>query len=272
MTDLGAAVSDAARKVLDALIEHVPDVVGAILLAILGWILARLLRSLASRVVRLVEALVERTTGRPVRLGDPRIVAAFGAVVFWVVLLVFITVATQMLGLVIFTDWLARLLAYLPTLLAGLLIVGAGLILSRFVADLVDAAAKRLAGAQRTALARLAQAATLLAALLVGAEQIGIRVTWIAILVAIVVASVFGGVALAISLGARTYVSNLIGAHYLRQAFQIGQRVRVAGYEGRILDVTATSLVIETEDGRLALPGRIFHDEPILLVANSSNG
>jgi len=53
----------------------------------------------------------------------------------------------------------------------------------------------------------------------------------------------------AISLGARSYVANLIGAHYLRQAFEIGQRIRVAGFEGRVLDVSATAVVLA-----LALP------------------
>jgi hypothetical protein len=52
---------------------------------------------------------------------------------------------------------------------------------------------------------------------LVGAAQIGIRVTWIVVLVIVVVASVLGGALIAVSLGARSYVSNLIGARHLRQ-------------------------------------------------------
>ena len=43
--------------------------------------------------------------------------------------------------------------------------------------------------------------------------------------------------------------------------------MRVAGHEGRIVDVTATSLVLETADGRVLLPGRIYHDEAIVLMA-----
>ncbi|MDH5212354.1 MAG: mechanosensitive ion channel, partial [Betaproteobacteria bacterium] len=132
--------------------------------------------------------------------------------------------------------------------------------------------ATRLQPAQRTALARLAQGATLVAAILVGADQIGIRVTWLAILAAVVIASVLGGVTIAVSLGARSYVSNLIGAHYLRQAFQVGQRVRVAGFEGRIVEVSATSLVLEGKEGRIALPGRVYHDEPIVLLTGNGDG
>ena len=145
-----------------------------------------------------------------------------GTVVYWVVLLFFITAATQTLGLQTFTDWLARLLDHLPTLAAGLLIVVAGYVLSGFVGDLVQATATGMAPPQREALARVAQGATLVVALLVGADQIGLKVTWIAILAAVLVASVMGGVTIAVSLGARGYVANLIGAHYLRQALRAG--------------------------------------------------
>jgi small-conductance mechanosensitive channel len=271
MNRFAESVTSAAGSILERLVSHLPNLVGAILLLVVGWLLARMLRIVAVRGMQLIDALIERLAG-PSRLRIGRSSAVLGTIVFWVVLLFFVTAATHVLGLQTFTDWLARLLDYLPTLAAGLLIIVAGYVLASFVADLVHATATRLAPAQRTALARVVQGATLVAAILVGADQIGIKVTWIAILAAIVIASVMGGVTIAVSLGARSYISNLIGAHYLRQAFQVGQRVRVAGFEGRILDVTPTSLVIETAEGRVALPGRVYHDEPIVLIARADDG
>lgn len=271
MKNFGDSVTSAAAALLDRLAAHLPNLIGALLLLAVGWLLARLLRVLAVRGVRLAEALIARLAG-PSRVRVGRSANVLGTIVYWVVLLFFVTAATQVLGLQTFTNWLARLLDYLPTLAAGLLIVVAGYVLASFTADLVHATATRLQPAQRTALARLAQGTTLIAAILVGADQIGIKVTWIAILAAVVIASVLGGVTIAVSLGARGYVANLIGAHYLRQAFQVGQRVRVAGFEGRIVDVSATSLVLETKEGRVALPGRVYHDEPIVLITGDGNG
>lgn len=272
MKDIGSAVSDAARELFSRLIEHVPSIVGAILLLVVGWIAARLVSALAARGLQVAETLIERAIGRPSRMRARGSAAAFRAIVFWVVLLFFVIAAAQVLGLVTFTEWFARLLQYLPTLAAGLLIIAAGFILARFVGDIVYAAAERLASTQRTALARLARGSTLITAILVGADQVGIRITWIAVLLVIVIASLLGGVVLAASLGSRGYVANLIGAHYLRHSFRIGESVRVAGHEGRILEVTATSLVLETEEGRVALPGRIFHEEAITLIARSGDG
>lgn len=261
------------QDILDRLAALAPNLLAAVALLVVGWIVARLLRFLAIRAARMVEALFARFAGPrgSDRLRSGRPAAVLGGVVFWLVLLVFVTAAAEVLGLQTFTGWLARLVDYVPTLAAGLLIIVAGYVLAGFVADLVRTAALGLVAAQRDALARLAQGATLVVAILVGADQIGIRVTWLAILAALVLGALLGGVTLAVSLGARGYVSNLIGAHYLRQAFRVGERVRVAGFEGRILEVTPTALVLETGDGRVTLPGRIYHEEPIVLV-NAPDG
>ena len=269
MQELGATVSGTAGAIFDRLVTFLPSVLSAVLLLFAGWLLARVARALTVRGALLAETLLVRLlspkAGERLRFGGSS--AVLGTVVFWIVLLFFVTAATQVLGLQTFTDWLARLLDYLPTFAAGLLIVAAGYVLSAFVADLVRAAATRLAPAQRQVLARATQGAILAASILVGAEQVGIRITFLAILAAAVFMTVAGGVAIAMSLGARGYVANLIGAHYLRQSLEVGQRVRIAGHVGRILELTATGLVLETGEGRVLLPGRLYHDEAIVLLA-----
>ncbi len=269
MGSFADALNRALSATTDRLLDHLPQLLGAAALVLVGWVLARLLRVAARRGAALLDSLITRATGQS-RWHLGRSAAVLGAVVYWVVLLFFITAATQTLGLSTFTDWLARLLDHLPALAAGLLIVAAGYVLSGFVAELVRATATGLPLAQRAALARVAQGTTLIVTLLVGADQIGLKVTWLAILAAVLLASVMGGVTIAVSLGARGYVANLIGAHYLRQALRVGQRIRVAGHEGRIVDVTATSLVLETIEGRVALPGRVYHDEAIVSLARDS--
>lgn len=262
------ALDRALTLTIDRVLAHLPNLLGALALLLVGWLLARALRLLTRRGAGLLDALIARGTGRTQwQIG--RSAAVLGGVVYWVVLIFFVAAATQTLGLQTFTDWLARLLDHLPTLTAGLLIIVAGWMLSGFVGELVQATVTALPAAQRAALARVAQGATLVIALLVGADQIGLKVTWIAILAVVVAATVLGGVTLAASLGARGFVSNLIGAHYLAQSLRVGQRVRVAGHEGRIVDLTATSLVLETAEGRVMLPGRVYHDEAIVLMARS---
>jgi hypothetical protein len=265
MESLPAALDRAASVTTEQLLTHLPQLLGALALLLLGWVLARVMRAATRRGTALLNTLFARSAPLS-KLHIGASAKVLGSVVYWVVLLFFVSAATQTLGLQTFTDWLSRLLEHLPTAAAGLLIMVAGWLLSGFVGELVTAATPSLAPAQRAALARVAQGATLVLALLVGADQIGLKITWIALFATLLLASVLGGLALAASLGARGYVANLIGAHYLRQALQPGQHVRVAGHDGRIVDINATSLVLETDTGRVMLPGRLYHEEAIELV------
>jgi small-conductance mechanosensitive channel len=271
---LGAALANAFSTIIDRVVDYLPHIFGAALLLIVGWAVARLLRALTMRAVLLLDRLLTRI-GAPVgieRFRVGRASAVLGTIVFWVTVLFFVTAATQILGLQAFTDWLAKLLDYLPTLTAGVLIVAVGYVVSRFTAELVRATATRLPLPQRNMLARIAQVVILAGAILVGADQIGIKITFLAIFAAAVAAAIVGGVAFAVGFGARDYIANLIGAHYLRQAFSAGQTIRVGDIQGRILEVTATVVVLETGEGRVTLPGRVYNEQAIAVITPGTDG
>lgn len=266
---LGAAVGAAFSQIASRLAEYAPSVLGAALLMLVGWLVARLLRGLAVKLMGVLELLLHRMF-RARGEGTPRLPSAsihiVGSLLFWVVILFFVAASTQVLGLAVFTAWLKDVVGYLPTLFAGVLIIIAGALLSGLGRDVTIAALTGLPEAQRVLLGRIVQGMLLMVAVVVGADQIGVKITFLVILAAVVTGAVIGGLALAVSLGARTFISNLIGAHYLRQAFGVGQRVRVGEYEGRILDLTPVSLVLECDEGRVTLPAKIYNEEPIVLV------
>lgn len=269
MNNWGSALSHAFTQFVDRAGQYLPSIVGAFLLLLIGWIVARVLRSLAVRAAIVVDRMLARLApgGTTERAKMPQSSAkVLGSIVFWVVLLFFITAATQVLGLNAFTAWLAGVVNYVPTLFAGTLIIVAGYLLSKLARDLIVATSAIAAPKQREMLARTVQAIILVTALLVGADQIGIKVTFLAIIAAAAGGTIAVSVALALSLGARTYVANLIGGHHLRQAFSVGQTVKMAGFQGRILEFTPVSVVLETDEGRVTLPAKLFGEEPIVRV------
>ena len=264
---LGDALVQASSTLVDRLTANLPSVAAALLLLLVGWLLAKGLRAIAMRAVMLVDTLLPRVGLPRERIARSGVVV--GALVFWTVLLLFVTAATQVLGLQAFADWLARLLDYVPTLAAGLLILAVGWLLSGFVADLAEATATRLEPRQRVMLARIVRVTILAVAILIGADQIGIRVTFLAIFAGALVFTVGGGVAIAVGFGAREHVANLIAAHHWRGAFAPGQTLRVGEHEGRLLDVTATGVVLESADGRVVVPARLLNELPVTVVSRA---
>ncbi len=274
-TQLRDALAAVLGQTVERLALYLPNVLGAFLLLLIGWGVAHLLRATAMRLTLLGErTLASLSTARG--RASPQLPKAsakiLGGVIFWVVLLFFLTAATQVLGLQTFTTWLARVVDYLPTVFVGALIIIAGVMVGKLARQLVEAAAIGAGARQRMLIGRVAQAGILVTAILVGAEQVGVKVTFLVIIASASGIALVGAVALAVSLGAREYVANLIGGHALRQRYSVGQRVRVAGYEGRILELTDTAVVLETAEGRASLPAKVFNEQPIVLLVSGARG
>jgi small-conductance mechanosensitive channel len=75
-----------------------------------------------------------------------------------------------------------------------------------------------------------------------------------------------GAAALAFGLGARDVVADILAMHYVNKAYQVGQVIRIASQEGRILRTTRTSVLLESAEGELSIPGRHFADHPCVIV------
>jgi hypothetical protein len=244
----------------------VPSLVAAVLLLLGGWLLARGLRSLTARLIRTLDRGLAGLSGRTrvAERGVPRTPDALASLVYWLVLLAALTAATQILALDSFVQWLTRLVGYLPILLSGGLILLAGFFIASLAHNLVRATAP-MGPSQAAILGRALQGAILLTAVVLGADQIGLEVTFLVTLGTVVAGALAGGLVLAASLGSTTFVGNLIGAHHLRQQYRPGQSLRAGKYEGRIVAITATSLVLDCAEGRVSLPGKVFNEEPIIL-------
>jgi hypothetical protein len=216
---------------------------------------------------KLLDRVVQPLGARRLTLAQP-IITLIGNVIFWVVVLIFAATAARVGRLDAFTAWLDRIVAYLPTLLAGGLIALAGYLVSTLIRDVVSATVASTGSGQADLFGFIAQSAVFLSAVVIGLDQIGIDVTLLITLLGIVVGGSLLGIVFAFGFGARTFVGNLIAAQQLRQILEPGTVVRVAEDEGQVLEITPTSIVLVGAKGRLMVPAKVFQEETTLIVAD----
>ncbi|MCW9013155.1 MAG: mechanosensitive ion channel [Gammaproteobacteria bacterium] len=248
---------------------YLPKIAAAVMLLVVGWLLARLVRLLVVRAIGSLDHVWQRLVSRrglehmQSRQPPTRIV---GELVFWLLMLVFVTLATEVLGLDVFGTWLKQIVSYLPLVVAGLLIVLVGFIVSALARDLVASAAGSAGLARGDLLARTAQMIILFIAIILGIDQIGIDIMFLSVVAGIILAAMLGGIALAFGLGARTHVSNIIAANQLRQIYQIGDKVRIGDTEGRVISITVSRVILETAEGSVDVPAKIFDEQVTVLL------
>jgi small-conductance mechanosensitive channel len=248
---------------------HQPRLVAALLLLLAGWLLAWALRVAAARLARALERMLPHRLLRrdlPPHTIERQVPDVIGLIVFWAVMLFFVAAAADALGLPVLSASLAGLGFYAPRLLAALLVMIFGFVIGNLARDAVTAAAAAAGAPAPATLGQMARVAILLAVGLIAVAELGIDITLLTVLLAVILAAVLGAFALAFGLGARTVMSNIIGAHYLRKTFEAGQRVRVGPIEGVITGITATSMVVRVADGEVVIPARQLSEQAAMVV------
>ena len=278
MTNFSDWVSDleqAWRDVLGSMISYLPNLAGAVVLLLLGWFVARWLRAAILRfghvANRLYRNIFAGTALVRFQLTD-RILRVAGITTYWLIILVFLTAASRAAELEAISIWLNHILLFIPVFLGGALIVAIGYLIGQFVRDIVAEAFVDAGVRQSMLLARLAQALVILIAVVIGVDQIGIDVSFLVIIIAIALASLLGGVGLAFGIGSRDFVANVIAAHNIQHQYKPGQIIQIGDLRGEILDLTSTSVVLNTDDGRTSVPAQDFHRLACTLVAPEDEG
>ena len=254
---------------LNDFIAYLPQIIGAILLLILGWLVARLVRGLATRLVKGFDrftGLVRKsgTTASP-KIGESS-ASVIGNIVYWITVLIFVTSAASLLGMNMFVGWLNKLVDHLPNILSGALIICAGVIFGNLAYQVISSTRLNMSVPQRLILARSAQFFTLVMLILIGVDQIGVDITAVITIMSVVVGAVLGGLAIAFGIGARRLVSNLLGVRYLNRNYQVGERIKIDEFEGTILEIASVAVVLDADQGRVTIPARLFSEQPSILV------
>jgi Mechanosensitive ion channel, conserved TM helix len=274
LTNWWETFTESLTSSLTSIGEYLPLFGGALLVMALGWLVARLLRAVVVRLGTAFNRALERFLSRPGTRGlrlSPKLLALTGNFAFWIAILLFAAIAARTARLDAFSTWLDRVIDYLPTLVAGGLIALAGFLLSTLVRDAVSAAVASTGSAHDQLAGLAAQSTVFVTAIVIGLDQIGIDVTFLITLVAIVLGGALLSLALAFGFGAKDFVGNLIAAHYVQRLLEPRERARVGDMEGRVLEITPTTVVLVNERGRLLVPARLFQREMTVLLSGDED-
>jgi small-conductance mechanosensitive channel len=234
--------------------------------------LARALRSTIIRLSGRLDGLVRKqaTDDFLKRFGVERPVSnVIGSIVFWLVLLLFFTAATETLGLPVLATWLSGVSYYLPRILVAALIIFAGLLAGNLAREAISAAATTAGLNYGQVLGRAVYVIILLIAIVTAVDQLGIESRFLTLTITIVIAALIGGAALAFGLGSRTTVSNIIAAHYLRQVYRVGDDVKIGAVHGKIVEIRPTCVILEGLDSRVLVPAKDFSETASMLITKA---
>lgn len=197
--------------------KEVPNIIGAIVVLVIGWILAGIIGAIVrgglrrAGLDRFVDeshagSLVRRVTKSPAR--------AIGRLAFWLVLLGAISLAVSVLGIPALTGFVAAIYAYLPNVIAAVLI----LLVAIAVSAVASGLAVRLMGDTPTGklIAGIVPGVIFSVAIFMVLEQLKIAPAVVIITYTAIIGSVALGAALAFGLGGRDMAAQMLSRAQVR--------------------------------------------------------
>ena len=215
--NLGDTLVTSFNEVINDLVTALPALIGALIILLVGYVLARV-------VSTIVRKLLQRTAdpafakhgdeayGAAARSFMPSSVGAM--VVFWVIMLVFLTAAANFLGWPQVSQLLNDFVGWLPNLIVAVIIVIAAPIVGRIVRGAIEASASQMGMSSGRTLGRVAEMAVIAFAVVVAINQVGIASDLVNILFIGVVAALAIGFGLAFGLGGRDVAGQVTEAWY----------------------------------------------------------
>lgn len=188
----------------DQILRVLPSFLGGAAILLAGYIFARLIERWTDALLKrlnfnkMVEAggLSQAMDRAGTRL-DP--IHAVGKLLFWLIMLVVILLASTALGLTSINIMFGTMLSYIPTLIAAIVIVILGMIVGEFVRAIVLASAGGVPGVPT--LARLAKAAIVVIAIFMSLTQLGVADELVTAAFTLILGAIALAVGLAFGLG-----------------------------------------------------------------------
>lgn len=253
------------------ILEFAPKLILGLFILLVGYLIARIVKSLVIRFIDYLNRTINNSLkSQHLQVNLEGSKTYIGKMFYWIIILLFVTLFTEVLGLPVITSWLKGLGDYLPNILAAIVIIFFGIIFGRLVSELVKNGALKAGLPNSNALGRFTRYIILIIAVIVAIDQVGFDITFLTQLIYILLASLLLGAALAFGAGAKTSVSNILASYYVNRTYKEGDLISIGAHEGKIINITPTSVVIKTDSGEVIIPAKEFNEKDSTLIEKKS--
>jgi len=252
----------------DQLGGFLPRLGGALLLLVIGVVLARVFARLLRRGLRMagLDSTADRWGVADVldRAGLGRSLSHVLAVAVRISLTVVVVFAAlSLLGLQFLSESLNEGVLFLPKVLAALALVLIGVVLAAFVRERIERTATQWD--LPIPLGPVFQGVVLAIFIITAAAQLTISIALLMVLVAILLAAVVAPFALAFGLGGRDVARSLSAGRYVRGAFAEGQVIRVDGIRGTVERIEPSATVLRTDNETIRVPNHVLIGQTVVI-------
>ncbi len=263
----------AFEQYIVAIINGLPGVISGIVILLIGWIIAKLLRAIVKAATSRsgLDSMVEKSGFSKIlaKVGVSKISAFLAGLVYVFIWLIFIVAAAEVMHLTGVTHAISALFAYLPVLLTSLGIFLVGLWGAELAKNAVATMMESVGLSGGRVLASVLYGVIVLFVTITALNMAGVDTTLITSNIVVVLGGVLIAFCIAYGFAARDILTNILSSYYGKDRFKPGMRVRIGNDEGVIEKIDSISIAIRTSDRLILLPTKQLISERIEVITEA---
>jgi hypothetical protein len=236
-----------------------PNIIGTLVVLVIGWLFAKLAVRIIKKVLTIAKAdkldetinEIEIIEGKKLNFNTIKIVSVF---VKWLIYIMLLIMASDILGLQIISQEISNFLGYLPRLFAALIIFTVGLLLANLIKNALKSLFESMELSGSKIISQLVFFILIIFISITALNQAGVNTEIITNNVTMILAAFLLAFALALGLGAQKVVGDLLRTFYARKTYEIGQIIEFNSINGEVVAIDGISVTIKTSKGKFIVP------------------
>ncbi|REJ84277.1 MAG: hypothetical protein DWQ44_06480 [Bacteroidetes bacterium] len=259
------------NKVMQDISMWIPSALGIILILFIGWIIAWLFRWLVSFLLKKagLDLLTEKSGAQKVLhswgIKKPLSKLA-GRLFYWVVLILFILVAVESMGLNIVAGLFKTVIGYVPHIIGALLIILAGGFLANIIGDTVAAMGEKSGVVRKSILGQAVKYVLIIFTIIIAMQELGVETLLLSSVVIVLVAGLAIALSIGFGLGSRELARNIMAGFHARESFAPGIRLKVGTHEGVLIRIGTYKFILDTGNASISLPNHLLTEHEVLIM------
>jgi hypothetical protein len=271
MPNIQDILIDTFRKLLEQLTSFISNVIPAILVLIIGVVVAKLIRKGLQKALeksgfdklgdKLNEIDIVKNTG------GIKFSAVIPSIIYYYILLIFIPLATDKIGMKVLTDMVTSLVNLVPKLIVSAIMLSIGIVIADALKNAVINVSKSLKIESGKLLGSIVFFFFLVIATIAALKQAGIETSLLESSFNLIIGGIIFAFAVGYGMASRDVLSNILSSFYSKNKFKEGQVVAIDGVKGEILSMDTTSITLLTGDTQTIFPLSVLQNKQVELFS-----
>lgn len=263
------------NTLINQFVDFVPRLMGCLVILIVGYLVAKGVSVVVKKVLgqvgfdRIGEKLNQISIVKQLKT-EIKLSEIIAKVLYYFILLVFLTAATETLGVDAITSMVLSIVNFIPQLIAAAIMLQVGIMLADVIKNTVTSLCKSFNIPSARLIGNIVFIFFLIITFISALGQIGIETALLESSFNLILGGIVAAFALGYGIASRDVLANMIAALYSRNKYKEGQIVKLDDVKGIITRIDSVSVTIQSAESITVLPLQLFQSKKVELFNEPS--